>query len=754
MNDTISKLLDAKTVEDVVAFLRSLREEGVKSKWLPVGGVDNNLATIGLGRDPAAGLVERITNGLDAVIDREWQERGTPPNVLSPRDASEEWFDIPSGKMSNIKKEQIKKYSDLAKKVVITLHDSSVSSSPTVDIRDRGTGIKASEFSESILGLNKNRKLRKLFLAGAFGQGGSTALAYSQWTIIASKETSESGGNKLALTLVGFDAGDPNVDKHGYYKYLVNPKTGHPFEIEVEGDDFEEGTLVRHISMDLGKYRSIFTSPTNSLWYLVHNYLFDPVLPFTISDLRQSTQKALKSGGTSRTVLGNTRRLSQGENTEYQNSASLSFRDGEVSIHWWVLNSDGSNARDRITNYTLASKPIIVTFNGQKQGEYPNTIIKNDLKLPFLDRYLIVQVDCDRLDSDARRQLFPTTRESIRETAIGDDLRRLITETLSGDEELIRLDRERKKKLVNKVESSAVETIRKRLSNRVKVFTTGSFGGKGTTVIQPPPGDPISKREPIPVQDPPSFLTITNSAPRKVYAGKSFTLKFETDAHPDYFDGPDSFIAVTNPATYAQYTGTTRLNKGYGVAYFQASSELDVGETGKVTLELRPRNSTALSSTIDLEVIPLPETTGTEKGNQQTPNIVPVFVSPEEEFFRERNWDALSVAEVDANDEEVTVFVSSGNKHLSALIAKAQRQNTQAVDEIKNFYLEHMAFHAVIADIDRRAAESETEDPEMIGKQFDGELRHACETVCGIIASLFDVLIVPTAESQKSEDNQ
>jgi hypothetical protein len=104
-----------------------------------------------------------------------------------------------------------------------------------------------------------------------------------------------------------------------------------------------------------------------------------------------------------------------------------------VTLTWWVLAATGEAARNRLTQYVLASKPIVVTYNGQKQGDFPNTIIKNDLRLPYLERYLIVHVDCDQLDNESRRQLFPSTREALRDLPIGDDLRRLIIDTLGGD---------------------------------------------------------------------------------------------------------------------------------------------------------------------------------------------------------------------------------------------------------------------------------------------------------------------------------
>jgi len=78
----------------------------------------------------------------------------------------------------------------LIDRVQVILQDSDREDRPTVEIRDNGIGIKAEEYASSILSLHKSRKLRKLFLAGLFGQGGSTALAYSAFTMIVSRPAS------------------------------------------------------------------------------------------------------------------------------------------------------------------------------------------------------------------------------------------------------------------------------------------------------------------------------------------------------------------------------------------------------------------------------------------------------------------------------------------------------------------------------------------------------------------------------------
>jgi hypothetical protein len=321
-------------------------------------------------------------------------------------------------------------------------------------------------------------KLRNLYHAGAFGQGGSTALAYSEITLIASRKYyRDKKTTEVAFTVVMFDPGDVNVDKHGYYKYLVDANTGCPFRFSINDDEeFSEGTLVRHISMDLSKYYQRMTQPTGSLWHLAHLYLWDPVLPFSIEENRSEFIKDSKTER--RTVAGNTRRLISGQYTEYYNSANVTFKNSKVTIHWWVLKMEGDKPQDRIKNYTVVSKPIVVTFNGQKQGDFPNTVIKNDIKLPYIDKYLVVQVDCDTLDAESRRHLFPTTRESVRDTEIGDDLRRLITEILLGDSELKRLDQDRKKALVLNVDKTSSESLKKRLASRVKQHTSSGGPGK------------------------------------------------------------------------------------------------------------------------------------------------------------------------------------------------------------------------------------------------------------------------------------
>lgn len=66
---------------------------------------------------------------------------------------------------------------------------------------------------------------------------------------------------------------------------------------------------------------------------------------------------------------------------------------------------------------------------------------------------------------------------------------------------------------------------------------------------------------------------------------------------------------------------------------------------------------------------------------------------------------------------------------------------------MKNFYLEHISFYALLEDIGRTNKVQTEENGEVshvtdadLKVVSDASLRHACETVCGIIEGIFEVI--------------
>lgn len=751
MEEIYQELITAYTPKEVTNVIRKIGAS--KIRWENVGNRRNNLATINIGTDPAAGVTERITNAIDAVLEKEWKIQGEPLGFRSPRSAAEKWFGIEDGKISNIKSARDKKIEELSSQVQVTLFDSGKDTKPTVEIRDKGIGLEPEEFSETILDLNGSNKIGKLHLMGAFGQGGSTALAYNNYTIIISKpyfKRDERKKSKLAFSIVRINPGDIEKDKHEWYEYMVDKATGQPFTIDVDDVNFEPGTLVRHILMDLGKYKGKITTPSNSLWYLAHNYLFDPVIPFTISDRRNDRKD-------NRTVTGNNRLLTYTENLEYRNQVTLTFKTGKVTLYWWVLNTLGKDPRDRIKHYASVSNPIIITHNGQKQGTLGNSLIKNDLKLPYLDRYLIVHIESDYLDNDSKRQLFSSTRESLKATSIVEELKKLTIDTLNEDDRLKQLDKERKQRYFSKDDTQLLDSLKKRLARRINTYLQSAGSGTSVTTSTVGESSPAMKLPEIPIEDPPTFFEITTASPKQVYPNNSFSIKFKTDAHPNYVKQPETFAAFIDPQSVGSFSGTADVKNGYGIAYFKTNEEAEIGDKGEITLELRPIGQKSLSSSVEIEIIERPESSGKDdNGKNKTPNIRVDFIGEDHPFFEENNWNEYSVASVVSDQDEIVIYVSEENKNLQRIVERAQRKNDSAVQNIKNKYLEHISFHAFVLDKNSLEKILSIEDEEIPSESYEkikeSELRNASETVCGMINDFFESIIIESVELESVEE--
>ena len=246
--------------------------------------------------------------------------------------------------------------------------------------------------------------------------------------------------------------------------------------------------------------------------------------------------------------------------------------------------------------------------------------------------------------------------------------------------------------------------------------------------------------------DPPTFIRISAGSPKPVQAGKTFTLRFETDAQPDYFSDHQTFIAAVSPPSFGTHTGLVNVIEGHGKCMFRVATEIETGSTATVTLEVRPPANPAIRGDIKVVVVDPPETGGPKEGKGRSPNINPIWVTSDEDFWKERGWDKGSVAAVIADNESVNVYVSAENRRLDQLIQRAQRRSTNVVDAIKEFYLEHLSFFAVIASLDAEQEQADNDEKgdepgEIVQANMEIQYKSACDTICGIIESLFQYFI-------------
>lgn len=719
-SDLYSEIINCNSPIDVRNILLKIND---KIEWNPLGGRINNLSTVNLGSDPAAGVIERITNSMDAVI--ESSLNGHDAENRNPREIVEELFSIKDGRLKSIK--DFKKQNELTKKIQVTVLDSGNTNRPTLEIRDHGIGVDAKDFSNTVLSLNSNNKIKKQHLLGAFGQGGATSFSYNDLTLIMSKKNKK-GCNVISWTFVRINPGKQQ-DKHGWYEYCIDKKTGLPFVIQDNEHLFEPGTLIRHVMMDLGKYKGRITTPSNSLWFLCHNYLFDPILPFTIADRRKDRNET-------RTISGNHRLLTKSENLEYAKEIPITFKNGKLKIFYWVLKHDGENAKNRIKHYTLSSQPIIITLNGQKQGYFSNKLIKDNLNLSFLEKYIIIQIECDLIDNESKRQLFSTTREKLRDTSIYDELKNVLIETLSEDDELKKLDFDRRRIYFSRKNENLNEYTRKNITSKINSYIKN---GNGKTKSNSPSilSGTVVNSEKINIKTPSTFLKILNNKEVYAKAGQMFSLKFKTDSDPDRFYDPECFYAEFEDITFGYFTGSVRVKDGYGLAYFKLNENLKNGQSSKLILKLKNEQYNVLSDEINVEVH-LKET----KEKVIKEKVINVeFIYANDPFFIQNNFNKSSVGNLIISENEITILVSAENLNFEKLIAKAQKINEEAVVTIRSKYLEQTSLFIYMILSENTQAE----------KQNISLLEKMVESVCYLLNDHFNLIISDPKKKYEAE---
>jgi len=327
-----------------------------------------------------------------------------------------------------------------------------------------------------------------------------------------------------------------------------------------------------------------------------------------------------------------------------------------------------------------------------------------------------------------------------------------LTDTLEADDDLKRLDKERRDRYLKKDETEAMDKLRKRLASRINTFLKTSGGGTG--VIATDTGETVKskKQPPIPINDPPTFLEITTADYKEVIIGRTFSIKFKTDAHPNLFTNPDWFFAVIEPHSFGSYTGSARVVDGYGIAYFKTRESVDEGTEAEITLELRPPRQKTISDSVIVIASPLPEGSDQQNpGNKNAPNIEIIPINENDPYYKDNGWTTKTVSEVLDDQDAITIYINDSNAHLTKLIERAQQYSTQTVDSIKNRYREHIGFCSFM--IDRNKIEEQLhmgegkpisdEHVELIKK---ADLENGCETICGMISDFFEYIRTETEE--------
>lgn len=718
------------TKEAVESFIKRIEKEN-NAIFRAIGDNECNCGIININQNPISGAVERIVNMQDSYLERLAIENNrvlTEEDKKSPRALMGKIFKHIGGRLENLQ-DKIKKR-EIAKNMQIQLRDSSNAKRPTVDFRDFGIGMFAVEMPDTILSLNKSSKITKHYTIGTFGQGGSTAFPNSIYTIILTKKFIKGRINpEIAFTIVRYNSRLGAGFKMGVYQYLVDSKTNVPFIIYDKENKFECGTLVRHVEMDLGKYIQMVTQPSGeSLWTLVHHSLFDSILPVWIEDFRINMINNSKGKSIGRTVSGNFTRL-ENKNVEdrensdgktqdilYKRSHEIKFFDERVTINYWIANFEKNKKYMR--QFVNMGHPIIITLNGQKHGEMANGIIKLKANLPYLVEEMAIHINCDYLTYDLRRELFSSTRETIKNNSFIQELENLLVELLVNDDNLKHynnLKRTFLSKGNNSGDLSEIEgRVGKKLLDSLGKNTIRNSDGKSTDegpVGRPDGGDVVY--EPIPVVEPPTMLKLTLPG-KKVTGRRLVSFKIETDANPNYFKKKSGKFNVTlsDKSNFTLASNEVEIKNGRGQILIQVNDGVKVGTTCLLNLKLEHKNG-VLSAQGIIKVVDKKETNPPPKVIETPKKIKIEPVVENSEYWNDKNWTKDSVGAIVFSDDQVDVYINMDNKDYAMVVKSFSKASEEIKKSIENRYIEAIVYDLLFFELRNKSAEFEIEEEKM-----------------------------------------
>jgi hypothetical protein len=668
-----------RTAPDVRTLINLLSDKG-GSAWRPVGGRENNAGSIDVATSPAGAIVERITNGADALLEMAFEL--SPSGVTSPVAAAAHYFGVPPMGVGGMSDEERRA---LGEQLRVGLEDSGVDLRPTVVITDLGIGQTGEALPRTILSLGESNKLSSLYLMGTYNQGGSASLSFSRATIIVSRRHPnllDGAEDRVAVTVV--EQRDDLSKKVPNYEYLTDGN-GHIFTLDQAlFPELAHGTRITHVEYDLQIKGPWTTQP----YMFMQAALPSMVLPFVLG----GTRTRPKDPAGDRVILGNAARLdnaakARGEiEVAHKDTHDIDLGDkGGVRIRYWVVRrpAGSTSTSDPTASYVAASNAISITLNGQRQDFESRAWINNRAKLPFIYRSLIVQIEADGLSRQAKKELFASTRERARQSDVRTEIYDTLARVLHGDEELQRLNEEERERLLRRSSAAVNEKVRKKLGKFIKhvlkdterpgsrnASGSGSGGDSGGPKHRKPgTAAPPRNTDDSLLPEVPTYLRFAKDA-LLVAQGANAQLWVEIDAKNDYLPihNADLNITIEGPADgQVRVAARSALTAGKSRWLVQADADAQLGDY-KLTAALDV-NGTALTASLPVTVkLPRVAKEGEDPGSEPEtgPNVAWVYRDQWPDGFTERTVGAVAEA-----DTSTDILINRNYKPLEEALSAA-----------------------------------------------------------------------------------
>ena len=556
-------LYRCKEEKEVEQLLRYYSLLDSPANWDYYGGTDSNFSVVENQQSrPVPALIEKITNGIDAILMRRCIENGLDPSSpQAPRsimEAVEKFF--PNHKNWDILPNRRRQAEDLQ-----ILADGPRLNTSLV-VFDNGEGQLPEAFKDTFLSLLRSNKNEIHFVHGQYNMGGAGAVAFCgdfRYQLVGSKRFDDPTAG-FGFTLIRKHPLTPEEErriKSTWYEYLTIGGEIPSFPI-TELDlglyrrKFTTGTILKLYSYDLPSgARSVISRDLNQS---INEFLFAPALPlFTID----TPERYPDDRNLQRELYGLKRRLEEDDNKYVETHFSEEGKDrefGNFKLTCYIFRTRVEDRSAQETRDTLRREffknnmSVLFSVNGQVHGHYTSEFITRTLKLPLLKNHLLIHVDCTAMNTEFRRELFMASRDRLKD---GKESRKLRTAlgNLLGKGRLQEIHKSRKASIT--VESTDADDLLRNFARNLSFHNDLAKLFRNTLEIEDRRNGQKKKKKPqrrgsknngTDVFNPkrfPSIFKINSTAKDKdgtpmvkIPKGGERSINFSTDVEDQYFD--------------------------------------------------------------------------------------------------------------------------------------------------------------------------------------------------------------------------
>ncbi len=680
--DVLLKLVKA-TSQDEVSILVDTHPFFADCKWQFYGDMKNNAGIIkAQSPDPIGALVEKITNGIDALLVRLcWSNKTDPNSSEAPQSQHEAMRKFYGDKIANFDLSE-KDIRDIAARTVRILAEGSTDK-PTIAVVDFGEGQNPQDFPNTFLSIGHSNKTKINFAHGVYNQGGSAALKFcgSGYQLILSRRdpsVSDAHDNAWGFTLVRerYEPGS-KAEQYEYClahegdKFVIPYIPFEPLKILPKGGVFESGSYIRLYSYVLRNPNLFITGQRErELAREINKRYFYMPLPIELDELRTNLKGWSVQNEKTR-IYGLWRLLSKQAVNKHLIREKLLLKAelgvfGSRNIEVLVLNDESEQGK----SYRNQPEKVFLTVNGQAQQTETVNFLKTDCLLPDLAPYLIIHVDLSNAGYQANK-IFQTARSGVIAIPEYDNFRERLVKSIKEDGTLIDLDREYKERKLRNAQPEEKE-----LSRYIERLVKGNtsiipYFQLGMEIPVEKPKGPKPKFTGVYI---PTLMELVKDDKKLVPCNRYALLRIRTDAMNDYLTRhKDKGEFRWNSSKLVQINQYS-LRDGIIPVRIEPYPGAKPGQTDVMTFELTRPNQQPLKVSVTIEV-GNPEQPKTNPPGKPQKSTKSALKLPERKYipkeqWQERNWNGTDIVEVTESHDGITVYI---NKEPDVLIEFPKR---------------------------------------------------------------------------------